>query len=126
MYGEAHETGTSSVGHVVALCRGSWELGSACGKCSRCLGLAPAYIKVLEHYLRMYKTAWIRELGGKVFNKSHLIDALVKTTAIMRDELFAYKAAERRAIEQQQIDEYIHAKPSAVAYPIRIPNPKWN
>jgi len=38
----------------------------------------------------MFKGAWLRELGGKLINKSHFIDALVLTTREMkeRDEMF--------------------------------------
>jgi hypothetical protein len=87
-----------------ALCKGEWSLGTSCGKCSRCLESAPAEIKRLRGLLRterqvfeMYRDAWIRELGGKLLPKGHLIDALVMTTRKLREDLFAYKEAERVA-----------------------------
>jgi hypothetical protein len=38
----------------------------------------------LRRDLEMYVRAWIRELGGKLRPKAHLIDALVLTTADLR------------------------------------------
>jgi len=76
---------------VTPSCKGAWNLGTACGKCQRCLATAPAEIKLLQRELKMYKEAWIRELGGTLYRKSHLIDALCLTTLMLREELFALK-----------------------------------
>lgn len=38
----------------------------------------------------MYRDAWIRELGGNVMRKTHLIDALVLTTRKMREDALAF------------------------------------
>lgn len=72
-------------------CKGDWSLGTACGTCHRCYANAPAYIKSLRLDLAMYKEAWVRELGGLLYPKSHLIDALVKITRLMREELVKLK-----------------------------------
>jgi hypothetical protein len=110
----------------VATCKGDWLLGTACGKCSRCAELAPKAIKTLQLDIDMYKSAWLRSLGGRLFRKGHMIDALVKTTTIMREELEAYRAAEWKAVEDQQEKEYTRGEPASVTYPIRIENPQWN
>ena len=39
-----------------------------------------------EVTLRMYRRAWIRELGGKLIPKTHEIDALVLTTRRLRQD----------------------------------------
>jgi Fe-S oxidoreductase len=59
------------------MCKGSWELGSACGHCSRCAATAASTIKHLRADLAMYKNAWQRELRHHIAPKTHLIDALV-------------------------------------------------
>ncbi len=61
------------------VCKGSWSLKTACGKCEKCHKSAPGYIKQLEQDFNMYVNAWLREVG-RTFPKSHLIDALVVTT----------------------------------------------
>lgn len=38
-----------------------------------------------KSHWEMYANAWKRELGGKLFNKRHLIDALVMTTEWLRE-----------------------------------------
>lgn len=69
-----------------AICKGAWELGTACGECSRCRDTAMKYIKSLEQSFDMYVNAWVRELGGyrNIRNKAHRIDALVVTTQDMK------------------------------------------
>lgn len=66
------------------ICKGDWALNNACGSCSRCMATAPNYIRSLQNDLEMYRNAWLRELGGMVFRKAHLIDALVLTTRHMK------------------------------------------
>lgn len=39
-----------------------------------------------KHEYQMFVNAWRRELGGKLINKWHLIDALVLTTRELREE----------------------------------------
>jgi hypothetical protein len=68
------------------ICKGSWTIGTACKTCEKCLKSAPAYINMLEADLAMYRNAWIRELGGTLFRKAHLIDALVLTTRDMKNK----------------------------------------
>ena len=46
----------------------------------------------------MTTRAWIRELGGKVFPKTHLIDSLVLTTRQMKTNLEALQAWKEQAI----------------------------
>ncbi len=93
------------------LCKGAWSLGTACGKCSRCFESAGAEIKRLQADLKMYQNAWIRELGALLISedhgemtisglarpKHHLIDGLCLSTRAMREELYAYREAERVA-----------------------------
>jgi hypothetical protein len=38
-----------------------------------------------QHEFNMYRSAWIRELGGKVIPKTHEIDSLVLTTRRLRE-----------------------------------------
>lgn len=40
----------------------------------------------LKLELNMYTKAWIRELGGRLINKSHQIDALVLTTRKLKED----------------------------------------
>lgn len=80
---------------VELICKGDWSLGSACQTCRRCQETAPTEIARLRDELRMYKEAWARELGGLLYPKRHFIDALVKTTKIMREELAVYKEKEK-------------------------------
>jgi hypothetical protein len=61
-------------------CKGSWALRTACKACDKCLKSASDYISFLEADFRMYREAWLRELGGRTFPKAHLLDALVLTT----------------------------------------------
>lgn len=42
----------------------------------------------------MYRDAWFRELGGKVFNKHHEIDGLVLTTRWLREQADKWVAYE--------------------------------
>lgn len=68
------------------VCKGDWSLGTACGECERCVKGMPNYIRSLQNDLKMYQNAWLRELGGRVFRKSHFIDALVLTTRHMKQQ----------------------------------------
>jgi hypothetical protein len=102
---------------IEALCKGAWSLGTACGKCVRCLESAPTEIKRLRAELEgqkrdhnMYVNAWIRELGGLVdedgkwitglpVGKRHLIDALCLSTRSLRMETYACRERERIATQ---------------------------
>ena len=44
----------------------------------------------------MYSQAWQRELGGKVYNKTHFIDALVITTRAMKNKLEAFEEVAKK------------------------------
>jgi len=66
------------------MCKGTWSLKTACGKCKRCHDSAAEYIKGLEADFEMYVRAWQREVGNHMRNKAHLIDALVLTTQDLR------------------------------------------
>jgi hypothetical protein len=46
-----------------------------------------------QHEFVIYRNAWLRELGGKLINKHHEIDAFVLTTRTMREELEALQRA---------------------------------
>lgn len=108
------------------MCKGDWLIGTACGKCPRCVKLAPTAVAALRSDLKMYQEAWLRSIGGRTFPKGYMIDALIMTTEIMRDELRAYKAAEKKVIDDQQEAEYHRGEPTAVVYPIRIANARWS
>jgi HEPN domain-containing protein len=52
-----------------------------------------------RHEFNMYRTAWIRELGGKLIPKTHDIDALVLTTKALREK------AERAARLKELVED---------------------
>jgi hypothetical protein len=51
-----------------------------------------------QHEFNLYRSAWIRELGGRVIPKTHEIDALVLTTRAQRER------AERGKTLKERID----------------------
>lgn len=53
-----------------------------------------------EAELRMYRRAWIRELGGRLIPKHHEIDALVLTTRRLREDTIV--ATLRKCAEELQ------------------------
>lgn len=52
-----------------------------------------------RHEFNLYRTAWLRELGGKLIPKRHDIDAFVLTTRALRER------AERGASLKQLVEE---------------------
>lgn len=52
-----------------------------------------------RHAFNMYRTAWLRELGGKLIPKRHEIDAFVLTTRALRER------AERGARLKQLVED---------------------
>lgn len=62
-------------------------------------------IRELRRNVDMLSNAWLRELGGKVFRKTHFIDALVLTTRWMRersDRLAVIEAMQKYALLEQE------------------------
>jgi len=65
---------------------------------------------------QMFADAWLRELGGRVINKHHLIDALVLTTRDMKfthDRLVREEAERKRAGLVAEYGPYVEPKRKA-------------
>jgi HEPN domain-containing protein len=60
-----------------------------------------------QHEFNMYRSAWIRELGGKVIPKTHDVDALVLTTRTLREERDRLRAAIAKHRSQKADDRCI-------------------
>lgn len=48
-----------------------------------------------EGSVRLYDSAWLRALGGEIYNKSHRIDGLAYTTKNFREKALKFEATER-------------------------------
>lgn len=42
---------------MMAICKGDWNLGTACGKCDKCINTAAPYIAELKEALRQMRDA---------------------------------------------------------------------
>lgn len=65
---------------------------------------------------QMFVDAWLRELGGRVINKRHLIDALVLTTREMKtthDRLVKEEAERKRAHLAAEYGPYVQPQRKA-------------
>jgi hypothetical protein len=72
------------------------------------LAEAEADAKSWKNQFELYCNAWRRSLGYKLFNKSHLIDALVKTTVHLQENFETWEA-ETKAIREQRAIETMAA-----------------
>lgn len=80
---------------------------------------AEADAKSRKHDIEMYINAWRRSLGNKLFNKRHLIDALVMTTEHLQQNYVTWKnecdaIQERRDADLQDATLGIVRKPPAL------------